>query len=277
VFLMTRFFDCGEKSVSALRLRVDLLPKPPYHGTVILVDVLRTCTTAAMLFERGVKQLDIVDKLRLARQRAESLSATLLGERAGLPPEGFNYGNSLAELRDVVITDRAVVTSENAPKSLALLTGANTLLLGSLYNAEAVVKAAEKHNHGEIFIVCSGFLGQEDLDDTLTAGFLAASLKAAHPTASLEGASRFAVTLMKAFPDPLEALWRSSTGQYLRSLNMVEDLALASCISQTDCVPMLQNLEQTEQGNIFTFVDAQSSVRSNDWAEGKEQKAFVRH
>jgi 2-phosphosulfolactate phosphatase len=267
-------FVLGETSVSGLRLRVDLLPKPPYHGTVILVDVLRTCTTAAMLFERGVKYLDIVDKLRLARQRAESTNATLLGERAGLPPEGFNYGNSLAELRDVVITNRAVVTSENAPKSLALLTGANTLLLGSLYNADAVVKTAAKHNDGEIVIVCSGFLGQEDLDDTLTAGFLAAGLKAALPNAILEGASRFAITLMKAFPDPLEALWRSSTGQYLRSLNMVEDLALASYISQTDCVPMLQSHEQTEQGNIFTFVDARSREQR---AEGIEQKAVARH
>jgi 2-phosphosulfolactate phosphatase len=252
-----------------MRIRVDLLPKPPYHGTVVLIDVLRTCTTAAMLFGRGLEQLDIVDKLKLARQHAESTGATLLGERAGLPPEGFNYGSSLSEISNVAMTNHVILTSENAPKALVGVAGAKTLLLGSLYNADAVANAVLQHGKGEAFLVCSGFLGQEDLDDTLTAGYLAARLKALLPTATLEGASAFAIALMKAFPDPLEALWRSSTGQYLRGLNMVEDLAIASYVSQSDCVPVLQNSEQTEQGNIFSFVKAESSVRS----DGIEQRA----
>jgi 2-phosphosulfolactate phosphatase len=253
--------------VSGLRVRVDLLPKPPYHGAVILVDVLRTCTTAAMLFERGLGQLDIIDSLRLTRQRASDTGATLLGERAGLPPEGFNYGNSLVEISSIKPNRHAVVTSENAPKALAQVLGAETLLLASLYNAEAVVNVALERAKAELFIVCSGFLGQEDLDDTLTAGVLAARLKTLQPEASLEGASRFAITLMRAFPDPLEALWRSSTGQYLRSLNMVEDLALASYLSQTNHVPILQAHEQTEQGTIFSFVSVKQQRRKT---EGKE-------
>jgi 2-phosphosulfolactate phosphatase len=252
----------------SIRVRVDLLPKPPYGDTVVLIDVLRTCTTAAMLFERGLEQLDIVDKLKLARQRAESTGATLLGERAGLPPEGFNYGNSLAEIRNITMSSHAVLTSENAPKALSQIVSVKTLLLGSLYNADAVANTALQHSKGEIFLVCSGFLGQEDLDDTLTAGYLAAKLKALEPTATLEGASAFAINFMQAFPDPLEAFWRSSTGNYLRGLNMVEDLAIASYVSQSECVPILQNSQQTEQGNIFSFIKAGK-------AEGKEQKAVI--
>jgi 2-phosphosulfolactate phosphatase len=256
-----------------MRVRVDLLPKPPYHDTVVLIDVLRTCTAGAMLFERGLEQLEIIDSLKLARQRAESTGATLLGERAGLPPEGFNYGSSLAEIGNVTMKGHAILTSENAPKALASTTDAKTLLLGSLYNADAVASTALQHSKGEIFLVCSGFLGQEDLDDTLSAGYLAARLKALVPTATLEGASAFAMNLMKAFPDPLEAFWRSSTGQYLRGLNMVEDLAIASYVSQSKCVPMLQNSQQTEQGNIFSFIKAESKEQR---AEGDEQKAVVR-
>jgi 2-phosphosulfolactate phosphatase len=245
-----------------IRVRVDLLPKPPYEDVVVLIDVLRTCTTAAMLFERGLVNLEIIDKLKLARQRAEVTGATLLGERAGLPPEGFNYGNSLAEIRSITLTTNAVTTSENAPKSLAQLTAAKTLLLGSLYNADAVAKVALQHSKTEIALVCSGFVGQEDLDDTLGAGYLATRLKTLEPSATLEGASRFAISLMKAFPDPLEALWRSSTGQYLRGLSMEEDLAIASYISQTEHVPFLKNHQQNEQGNIFSFVSSLSSEKS---------------
>lgn len=245
-----------------VRVRVDLLPKPPYGGVVVLIDVLRTCTTAAMLFERGLGNLEIIDKLKLARQRAETTGATLLGERAGLPPEGFNYGNSLSEIRGILLGDNAITTSENAPKSLGQLTGSKTLLLGSLYNADAVAKVALHHSKGDIALVCSGFLGQEDLDDTVTAGYLAARLKTLEPAATLEGASRFAISLMKAFPDPLEALWRSSTGQYLRGLNMEEDLALASYISQTEHVPILKEHQDTEQGHIFSFVSSLSLKES---------------
>lgn len=256
----------------SVRIRVDLLPKPPYRDTVVLIDVLRTCTAGAMLFERGLERLEIIDSLKLARQRAESTGATLLGERAGLPPEGFNYGSSLAEIRDVTVNSHAILTSENAPKALSLITGAETIFLGSLYNADAVARAALQHSKGEIFLVCSGFLGQEDLDDTLTAGYLAARLKSLAPT-PLEGASAFAIALLKAFPDPLEAFWRSSTGHYLRGLNMVEDLAIASYVSQSECVPMLQSSEQTQQGNIFSFVNAESREPR---AEGEKQKDVVR-
>jgi 2-phosphosulfolactate phosphatase len=239
-----------------VRVRVDLLPKPPYEDVVVLIDVLRTCTTAAMLFERGLGRLEIIDKLKLARQRAEATEATLLGERAGLPPEGFNYGSSLAEIRNITLGEHAVTTSENAPKSLTQLTGAKTLLLASLYNADAAAKVALQHSTTEVALVCSGFFGQEDLDDAVTAGYLAARLKTLRDDVTLEGASRFAISLMKAFPDPLEALWRSSTGQYLRDLNMEEDLAIASYISQTDHVPVLKEHQQSEQGNIFSFVSS---------------------
>jgi 2-phosphosulfolactate phosphatase len=243
----------------SLRVRVDLLPKPPYRDVVVLIDVLRTCTTAAMLFERGLHRLDIIDKLKLARQRAKDTGASLLGEREGLPPEGFNYGNSLAEIRHIAFDNNAVTTSENAPFALTQLEGAETLLLGSLYNADAVALEALKRSKGEIFLVCSGFLGQEDLDDTLTAGYVAARLKVLRVTATLGGASGFAISLMKAFPDPLTALWRSNTGQYLRSLGIEEDVALASYISQTEHVPVLHEHEHSEQGNIFSFVSSLTS------------------
>ncbi|MGL4610227.1 MAG: 2-phosphosulfolactate phosphatase, partial [Trueperaceae bacterium] len=171
---------------------------------------------------------------------------------------------------------RAVVTSENAPKALAQVMDAETLLLGSLYNAEAVAKVALERTKGEIFIVCSGFIGQEDLDDTLTAGVLAAGLKTLQGNVELEGASRFAIALMKAFADPLEALWRSSTGQYLQSLNMVEDLAIASYLSQTDAVPILQSNEGSEQGNVFTFVKAEGGQQKveGEKAVSSQSSAF---
>ncbi|CAN5888038.1 2-phosphosulfolactate phosphatase [soil metagenome] len=238
-----------------MHIRVDLLPSPPYDDVVILIDVLRTCTVAPILFENGLKRLHLATKLKLARNLAEETKWTLLGERKGLPPEGFNYGNSPAELRNVALHGaEAVLVSENAPLTMPLLNGAEHLLLGSLYNADAVVEHALKLAKKRIYLVCSGLWGREDLDDTLAAGFLAARLHYRNPAAELGGAARLAINLVQAFPDPLEAFWRSSSGQYLRSLNLLDDLAVASLVSQTEHVPTLAETRTYEQGTLYTFV-----------------------
>ena len=235
-------------------IRVDLLPSPPYDDTVILVDVLRTCTVVPILFENGLEHLHMATSTKLARRLVTNTDMLLLGERKGLPPEGFNYGNSPAELRTLGAGGKsAVLVSENAPTTVPLLKGAKHLLLGSLYNAEAVVGKAAEVTNGNVYIVCSGLWGQEDLDDTLTAGFLAARLHQLRPDADLTGAARLAVTLLRAFPDPLEAFWRSSSGQYLRALNLFDDIAVASLVSQTEFVPFLAKTKKYDGGTVYTF------------------------
>lgn len=207
-----------------------------------------------MLFDNGLKQLHIVTRLSLARHVAQARGALLLGERGGLPPEGFNFGNSPAELCRQKMPDEAVLVSENAPKILPKLHDARQLLLGSLYNASAVVQAACALSEGRIYLVCCGLLGQEDLDDSLAAGVMATLIKRQHPETTLTGGARLATALLRAFPDPLEALWRSSTGHYLRSLDMVDDLAVASLVSQSEAAPRLSEREMSEDGNIYTFI-----------------------
>lgn len=238
-----------------MHIRVDLLPSPPYDDVVILIDVLRTCTVAPILFENGLERLHVATKLKLARTLAEKAKWVLLGERKGLPPEGFNYSNSPAELRKVDMKGaEAVLVSENAPATLPLLDGAEHLLLGSLYNADAVVERALESARERVYLVCSGLWGREDLDDTLAAGFLAACLHRLNPNAELGGAARLAVNLVQAFPDPLEAFWRSSSGQYLRALHLQDDLAVASLVSQTEHVPILTDSRNYDHGTLYTFV-----------------------
>jgi 2-phosphosulfolactate phosphatase len=237
-----------------LMIRVDLLPSPPYDGVVVLVDVLRTCTVAPILFENGLASLHVATKLKRAREVAQERRALLLGERRGLPPEGFNYGNSPAELRGAPMTGDAVLVSDNAPVALTALAGAEHVLLGALYNAGAVVRCALELAQDRIYLVGSGLWGQQDLDDALTVGFLAALLKDAAPGATLTGAARLSMNLLKAFPDPLEAFWRSSSGHYLRKLDLADDMAVASLVSQTEHVPRLAGVEQGNGEHLYRFV-----------------------
>jgi 2-phosphosulfolactate phosphatase len=146
----------------------------------------------------------------------------------------------------VDFTDKtAVMTTQNGPRSLGIVSSARVVLLGSFYNAKAVSDAAleiaRRDGVDEIAIVCAGQDGLESLDDTLCAGFLARRIERAvtRDGGRLEyrDAAQLAVHLLRAFPDPQEALILSAAGQLLQRIGLFEDIAFSALISQTDCVP----------------------------------------
>lgn len=227
-----------------MRILTDLIPTTSYQDVVVLIDVLRTSTVAPVLFERGLETLALTPSLRTARGAARE-GWLLLGERQGVPPEGFNYGNSPSELATVDLHGRrAVMVSENLPRWLAQVASARQVLLGSLYNAAATAEVASRQAQDAIALVGCGFEGEPDLDDALGAGLLAAVLAERLPAALRSGATRFAISLLRAFPDPLEALWQSVSGHYLRSVGLERDLAFAAQVSVSGVVPRL--IEQHE-------------------------------
>lgn len=237
-----------------MQIRVDLLPSPPYDDVVVLIDVLRTGTVAPILFENGLEGLRVSTSSRLARRVNETSAVTLIGERKGVPSEGFNYGNSPAQLRRVDMAGKQVVlVSENISVIVPELGGTNKLLLASLYNATAAAEQALKLANERIYLVCCGLWGQEDLDDILGAGFLAAQLQRLEPAATFSGGSRLAANLLKSFPDPLAGLWHSGAGQYLRALNLEDDLATASLVDQSALVPRLSESHAHDSGQLYTF------------------------
>lgn len=237
-----------------LRLRVDLLPKGGYEDTVILVDVLRATTTAAVLLERGARQLLITPSLEAARVLAERDRALLVGERGGLPPVGFHFGNTPSTLiRQDFTETKVVITTTNGAAALPVVADAKALLLGSFFNARAAVEFALSNATSELAIVCAGREGVEGLDDTLCAGFLAALAQRSRPDSELQDAAHIAIAVHRSFPDPQEGLWRSQAGQSLVRLGLQEDLAWASLISQTERVPRRTAQEVVLGAGVYHF------------------------
>lgn len=245
-------------------LNVDLLPRRsggedavPYRDVVLLVDVLRTTTTAPILFERGLERLRLSPSLRLARRTAHEDGDLLIGERRGVPPEGFNHGNSPATLALRDLTGRsAVMVSENAPAALPHLAGARVVALASLVNADAAVRLAADRAEGRIDLVCCGFRDEPDLDDLATAGFLADRVLRLRPELVPAGAARLALDLTRAEPDPLRPLWSSRAGRYLRRLGLERDLGIAADLDRSTVVPVLGAPEARHGGVLFPFAPA---------------------
>jgi 2-phosphosulfolactate phosphatase len=238
-----------------MRLKVDLLPKKDYRDTVIVVDVLRATTTATIILQ-GTEQLFITPSLATARGFADQYNLLLAGEKEGLPPEGFNYGASPADLRKVQFERDVVLTTDNSPHAIGAVLTAKHVLLGSFYNARAVVDAALALATEEISIVCAGMQGDETLEDIVCAGFLARRIQKLRQhvqPVELKDAARLAMSLLQAFPDVQEALMQSTSGMMLGKLGLLEDIAVSSLISQSDVVPTLENVIHWDGRPIYRF------------------------
>lgn len=239
-----------------MQVHTDLIPNGPYGDVVVLIDVLRTSTIAPLLFDDGLEELGLTASVRRARAHAKERPGTLLlGERDGMPPEGFNHGAAPSEIRRVKLeATSAVLMTENAPKAAEQVAAADIVLLGSLYNAHAVAAAAKRLAKERVSLVCCGFRGEPDLDDCLAAGLIAGLLLEPGSTAS--GATRFAMGMLRSYPDPLVALWHSTAGSYLRGLGSDEDLALAAATSVSSSVPRLVAVEEGGVAPLFRFTAA---------------------
>ncbi|PYE52949.1 2-phosphosulfolactate phosphatase [Deinococcus yavapaiensis] len=233
-----------------MRLKVDLLPGRDYTDVVILVDVLRATTAAPIVLERT--GLFVTPSLRAARRFAGDRGLLLAGERDGLPPEGFNFSASPDDLRKATFDRDVVLTTENGPRAIAHVQEARHVLLGSFFNARAVIEAALELATTDIAIVCAGMRGEEAIEDIVCAGFLARKLE---KTGRVETRDRvkLAQTLLRSFADPQEALAQSASGQLLMKLGLHEDLAVASLISHSTVVPRLLSGEDVEGHPVYRF------------------------
>lgn len=237
-------------------LNVDLLPRADqaYEDVVLIIDVLRTSTVVPLLFDRGLVSVRLSPSLKAARKAAAADGWLLLGERQGLPLEGFNFGNSPAELASHDMSGRqAVMVSENAPGTLPAVEGAREVVLASLSNADAVASWAAHEARHRIDLVCCGFSGREDVDDLLAAGYLHAALKRRLPRAESEGAAHMARSLLRVSPDPLDTLWHSRAGRHLRALGLEQDIAACARVSSSDQVPRMEARQEAQGGSLYPF------------------------
>jgi 2-phosphosulfolactate phosphatase len=147
-----------------MNIGVAFLPsllREPERYVCVVVDVLRASSSLVVLFERGVEEVlpaaGIPEARRLARQRPHYI---LCGERGGLPPRGFQYGNSPAEFAQLDMAGRGVILcTTNGTKALARVKAAPLVLVGALLNASAAATAAVEaaaEQRLDVAIVCSG-------------------------------------------------------------------------------------------------------------------------
>ena len=68
-------------------------------GLVVVIDVIRAFTTAAFAFAAGANSITLVSTVEGATQLRDQIpDGLIMGEVMGLPPDGFDFGNSPSAL-----------------------------------------------------------------------------------------------------------------------------------------------------------------------------------
>lgn len=232
----------GDAPTRPLRIAVDLLPDPEllWGSVAVVVDVLRMTTTATVLADLGLAHLTVVADVEAARGRARGERALLLGERDALPPEGFDAGNSPAELTAALVRGRAaVMCTTNGSAAVEACAPADALLLGCLRNGEATARRALELATDSVRVVCAGTGGRLSLDDIAGAGHIVEALARLAPAAELDDAA-LAARVIAAEPDLARLLADSRHGRRLLAAGFHDDVVLAA---QRDVSPHVMERE----------------------------------
>ena len=142
---------------------------------VVVVDILRatSCMTTALAF--GVKSITPFASLEECRAM-KSQGYFTTGERDGKKVDGFDLGNSPFEYMDEQLKGKKIAfTTTNGTQAIAKSIGAKEVAIGSFLNISALAEHLRR-GKDDILIVCAGWKGRFNLEDTLFAGALIETL-----------------------------------------------------------------------------------------------------
>jgi 2-phosphosulfolactate phosphatase len=155
-------------------------------GTVVIVDVFRAFTTAAVALARGADRIVMVAGIDEAlRLRDRGLGEICVGEVNGLRPEGFDFGNSPHEMMQAPLTGKVVIQSTRAGTTgIAAATRAEAVYAGAFVVAAATARAIARDHPPQVTIVAMGWNARVRTDeDELCALYLRNLLQGRRPDA----------------------------------------------------------------------------------------------
>ncbi len=137
------------------------------RGVVIIVDVLRAYTTAAVALARGAQKIVLVAEVDEALElRRAGVGELCMGEVGGMRPEGFDFGNSPSQLSRADVEGKTIIQSTRAGTvGMNAAQGADQLYGGSFAVASATVEAVRRLDPSLVTIVAMGSEGRIRTDE----------------------------------------------------------------------------------------------------------------
>ena len=221
-------------------LSPDLMHLYPVHErTVVVVDILRATSCMTTAFAFGIERIFPVATLDDALSRKSNGTYTA-GERDGKKVDGFDLGNSPFEYMQPHLKGKNIAfTTTNGTQAIVKSLGAIEIVIGSFLNISRVADHIERAD-SDILIVCAGWKGKFNLEDTLFAGALVNRVEnvlspACDAPLAASHLYRSASENMLAF------LKNSSHVQRLARLGIEKDIGFCLTLDEYDVLPVLRD------------------------------------
>ena len=212
---------------------------PVIDHAVVVVDILRATSCMTTAFAHGIEAIAPFAKLEdcLAMKAKGFYTA---GERDGKKVDGFDLGNSPFEYQEPKLKGAKIAfTTTNGTQAIAKSLGASEIIIGSFLNLSAVANHL-KTLPQNILVVCAGWKGKFNLEDTLFAGALVEKLKNdVQPACDAPLAAQALYNQAKG--DMVRFLSNSSHVKRLARLNIHKDIAFCLTEDTYAVVPILRD------------------------------------
>lgn len=216
-----------------------LLPLFELEGKqVVVIDVLRATTSITTALANGAQCIIPVASKEEARKWSEKgyLVAT---ERGAVKLDFANFGNSPQEfVPERVRGEEIVYSTTNGTVAITAAGQARSVMLGSFANLSALAEHLQWQPDADLVLLCSGWKGMFNLEDTIFAGALAARLLEGESFSTRDDATNAAVDLWRqAEGDLLGYMDKLAHKERLESLGLMESFAYCFDIDSTSVVP----------------------------------------
>jgi 2-phosphosulfolactate phosphatase len=210
---------------------------------VVVLDVLFATSTMVTALGHGASRVIPTLNEGDARQIARALetgSYVLSGELFAEMIDGFASPMPLA-LVEHGVQDKAVVyATTNGTVALRDASAAEHVFAGALLNAPAVVAhIAKNHPGATIVVVCSGSMGNPNLEDMYGAGYFVDLIAQAMGEKRDFSDAAIAARALFHSEDAQSALLRSRVGQLMQERGHAHEVEYAAQLGTLDVVPKL--------------------------------------
>ena len=150
---------------------------------------------------------------------------------------GFDFGNSPSKIERKLFEGRDVgIATSNGTIAIVKTKGSKITLISSFLNLSKVTEYLN-NNYRDSLLVCSGWKGSTNLEDTMCAGAIVAGLE------NYDYESDTVIIAKKLYEqsknDILSCMKKSSHAKRLSGYNNIEDIKFCSEIDKQEILPYL--------------------------------------
>ena len=217
------------------------------NRTVVVIDILRATSCMVTAFAYGVGSIIPVATVEECKQY-QIHGFIAAAERNAQKVEGFDLDNSpFSYMDERLIGAKIAMTTTNGTLSITKAkTAAVKVLVGAFLNLNAIINYLKTQPY-DVLVLCAGWKGKVNLEDTLFAGAVVEGLKEDYFIVEDS-----AIMAMRAYQqakgDMLTYLSTSSHVRRLQGLGIQKDITYCLQRDLYDVVPVLRGNELVNLG-----------------------------